>query len=180
MELIDILDERGNPTGKAIAKTEVHRSGLWHRTVHIWIIDGKGRILLQHRSKRMENYPDMWDISVTGHVRSGESTEQAAFREIKEEIGLDLAGVELRLIEIIKGQDVLNNNTYFDNEFNSVYLVKSDLNIDQLVLQEEELAGLRWVPVSELKEWIVASRPGLVPHAEEYKILFEKLDNDNL
>jgi len=66
MELIDVLDAQGLKTGIAETKPEIHRQGLWHQTVHVWLINSQGEILLQHRSELMENYPDMWDISVAG------------------------------------------------------------------------------------------------------------------
>ena len=38
-EYVDILDESGNVTGEVITKKEAHRTGKWHRAIHIWIID---------------------------------------------------------------------------------------------------------------------------------------------
>ena len=73
MELFDILDEEGNKTGIAKPKLEVNSQGLWHRVAHIWCVNSRGEILVQQRSARMENYPSMWDISVAGHIASGES-----------------------------------------------------------------------------------------------------------
>ena len=171
MELIDIVDEQGNKTGEIITKPEVHKRGLWHQTVHIWIINSRGEILMQHRSEKMENYPGMGDISVAGHISSGEDSKQGALREIKEEIGIDLSASDLQLLATIKQASVLNNKTYFDNEFSDVYLVKLDLDLDQLHLQEEEVAGLRWVPIKEFKKWVKDQKEDLVPHTEEHKFL---------
>jgi len=176
MELIDILDEKGNKTGVVKTKTEVHRDGLWHLNAHIWCLNSKNEILLQHRSEEIETYPDMWDISVAGHISSGEDSQPGALREVKEEIGVDLDATDLKLIGRFKNQSVLNNETYFDNEFNDVYLVKLDLDIDQLHLQKEELKALRWVPIAEFKKWIKEDRSNLVPHTEEYSFLLKYLE----
>ena len=47
-EYVDILDENGNITGEVITKKEAHKTGKWHRAVHIWIIsEDKKCILLQ-------------------------------------------------------------------------------------------------------------------------------------
>lgn len=173
MELIDILDDEGNKTGIIKSKLEVHKQGLWHQVAHIWCVNSNNEILLQHRSKLMENYPDMWDISVAGHISSGEELISAAIREIKEEIGLDLNPAELKLIGTVKKETVSNNETYFDNEFDNIYLVKIDLAINQLRLQEEEVEALSWVPIIEFKKMVAEKRPDLVPHAEEYEILFK-------
>ena len=38
MELFDIIDENGNPTGKIVERSIAHAEGIPHRTAHIWII----------------------------------------------------------------------------------------------------------------------------------------------
>lgn len=50
-ELIDVLDENGNKTGKILTREQIHKKGLCHRIVVIAIIDAKGNILMQQRSK---------------------------------------------------------------------------------------------------------------------------------
>ena len=50
-ELIDVLDENGNRTGEILTREEIHQKGLCHRIVVIAIIDAKGNILMQQRSK---------------------------------------------------------------------------------------------------------------------------------
>jgi len=173
MELIDILDEQGNLTGEVRTKAEVHSQGLWHRTAHIWFVNSQGEILLQRRSELMENYPNMWDISVAGHISSGEAPRLAALREIKEEIGVDLDDSQLELIGVIKKQAIINNGTYIDNEFNDVYLVKLDLDIEQFKKQVEEVKELRWLPIPEFKQWIADKKSDLLLHLEEDELLFK-------
>ena len=38
MELLDIVDENGIPTGKTIERKIAHSEGIRHRTAHVWII----------------------------------------------------------------------------------------------------------------------------------------------
>jgi len=175
MELIDILDEDGRKTGIAKAKEVAHKEGLWHRGAHVWVINSQGEILIQHRSPNMENYPDRWDISVAGHLSRGEDSIAGALREVKEEIGLDLAASSLEFLGTTKRQAVLNNETYFDNEFCDIYLVKLDLDIDKFKKQVEEVSDLRWIKIVDLKERVRANDPSLVPHPEEFEILFKKI-----
>ncbi len=175
MEFIDILDEFGNPTGVIKRKEEAHAQGLWHKTVHIWCVNSKNEILLQYRSAKMVNWPNRWDISVGGHIDSGETEAVAALREIKEEIGVDIDVSELELISTIKHQSITNNQTYFDNEFSDIYLVRLDLSLNELQKQEAELDDLKWVKISEFKKMIESSDPSLVPHPEEYEILLKRL-----
>ena len=50
MEILDICDEQGRPTGQTVDRATAHRDGILHRTAHVWIVrerDGKMQILLQ-------------------------------------------------------------------------------------------------------------------------------------
>ena len=87
-ELIAVLDAKGNATGKTCLKSIVHKTGLYHATVHVWFYTNKGKILLQQRAASKIIYPLLWDVSVAGHINATESFKSGAVREIKEEIGL--------------------------------------------------------------------------------------------
>lgn len=177
MEYIDIIDDKtGEKTGKSKSKPDVHKNGDWHRATHVWFINSKNEILLQHRSKEMENYPNCWDISSAGHISSGEDAVTGALREVKEELGLDISKDELKMIGETKQQAVLNNGTYIDNEFNNVYLVKKNLDIAKLIKQDEEVQALKWVPIQEFKEMVEENNKDLVPHPQEYALLFRVLN----
>ena len=177
-EYIDIINkETGENTGERKIKSEVHKNGLWHKTAHIWCINSKNEILLQHRSKDKKNFPNMWDISVAGHISSGEDSKTGAIREIKEEIGIDILVSDLKFLGTVVQEFVLNDGTYIDNELNDIYLVILDMDNQKLQIQEEELDKLQWISILELKKWVIEKRPDLVPHESECKILFDYLKN---
>ena len=53
LEILDICDEFGNPTGKVEDREIIHQEGLLHRTAHVWLLRKKNNqieILLQKRS----------------------------------------------------------------------------------------------------------------------------------
>ena len=89
-ERVDILNEQGKPTGESCLKSEAHRKGLLHPTVHIWLYTTDGRVLIQKRGKNKATHPLLWDVSVAGHVAAGEEIVSAAIREVEEEIGLTI------------------------------------------------------------------------------------------
>ncbi len=179
MEYIDIIDNKtGNKTGEQKSHLEVHTKGLWHRTVHVWCVNSKGEILLQRRAINKKNFPDMWDISVAGHISANEDAIEAALRETKEEIGLDILKSDSKFIRTVTQQFILNNGTYLDNEFQDIYIIKIDVDIDKLNLQKEELKALRWIKTTEFKKWVEKKRPDLVPHPEEYKIILEYINKN--
>ncbi len=174
-EFIDIINkETGEKTGEVKQKSEVHQKGLWHKTAHVWCVNSKGEILLQHRSKEKKNFPDMWDISVAGHISSGETSREGAIREIKEEIGVDVSDSELEYLGTVVQEIVLNNGTYIDNELNDIYIFKLE-DFENFEIQKEELDQLIWLSTSDFKEWVIEKRKDLVPHEEEYAILFNYL-----
>ena len=84
----EIVDESNRVTGVR-DRAEIHRQGLWHRSVHIFISNSRGELFLQKRSPRKDQYPEHWDSSAAGHLNPGESPEIAAHRELGEELGLD-------------------------------------------------------------------------------------------
>ncbi|MFW5746807.1 MAG: NUDIX hydrolase [Nanoarchaeota archaeon] len=87
-ECLDIINDQDEVIGKA-PKTEIYRSGHHHRIVHIILFNKDGKMLLQKRSKNKHMTAGAWVTSAGGHVTSGESYEQAAHRELKEELGVD-------------------------------------------------------------------------------------------
>ncbi|MFO1435959.1 MAG: NUDIX domain-containing protein [Gammaproteobacteria bacterium] len=67
-------------------RSVVHRLGLRHRAVHVWVYNPQGEVLLQKRSVRKECFPGLWDSSAAGHVDRGEEHD-CAVRELGEERG---------------------------------------------------------------------------------------------
>ena len=150
-ELIDILDSNGNSTGKTCLKSVAHQNGYFHATVHIWFYTKGEKILLQKRASTKKVFPNLWDISVAGHIGAGEEIEKAALREIHEEIGLILSGNELIKIGTRKHQ-VSHDNGIQDNEFHHVFIAELKVDPKELTVQQEEVAGLQLFDLEILKK----------------------------
>jgi len=86
---IDVLDDNGLRTGEVLPRGEVHRLGKPHRVVHLYLFDQSNRLLLQRRSLLTDHFPDVFSISVLGHVDAGESSGKTVRREVVEELGID-------------------------------------------------------------------------------------------
>ena len=91
--MIDIVNERDEVVGEAPRKG-IHSTNLKHRAAHIFIIDGKSRIWIEKRAEHCDTYPGYHNSSAAGHVAKGESYEQAARREVEEELGFRDAKLE--------------------------------------------------------------------------------------
>ncbi len=87
-ELIDRVDEAGRVIG-VVRRGDCHGNpDLHHRAVHVFVINARGEYFLQKRSLAKLIQPGRWDTSVGGHVGSGETYEQAACKELAEELGI--------------------------------------------------------------------------------------------
>ncbi|GMN09157.1 hypothetical protein MTsPCn9_03870 [Croceitalea sp. MTPC9] len=172
-ELIDILDDSGNFTGKTALKSEAHKKGLFHPTVHVWCYSKSRKILLQQRGAQKKTYPLKWDVSVAGHIGAGESIETGAFREVQEEIGVTIEPSELEKIIVFK-KDKKHPNGVWDREFTSVFIYRLDDEIS-LSKQDSEVEALKWLAIEEFKQWINRKHLGLIPNSEErfYTVISE-------
>jgi isopentenyl-diphosphate delta-isomerase type 1 len=87
MEFLDIVNENDEVIGNA-SKNEIYEKKLLHRIVHVFVFNDKDQMALQLQSIHKKFCPHHWCTAAAGHVRSGESSEQAALRELEEEIGI--------------------------------------------------------------------------------------------
>lgn len=150
-EYIDIVTETGEPTGKVALKSEAHKNGWFHNTIHLWLYTVKGEILLQQRSHKKDIYPLLWDVSAAGHIDAGESFESAAIRETHEELGLLLNPENLNKIGVNKHVSTYANGIIQDNEFHHVFIAELNVVIEDLTPQEEEVEALKLVTFNEFK-----------------------------
>ncbi len=176
-EYFDLLDENGNKTGKIKLRTEVHRDGDWHKAVHIWIINNKGDILLQRRCATKDSNPNMLDISSAGHLSAGDDSLTGAIRELKEELNLDVNKEELQFIKTLKRSSKYTS-TFINNEFDDLYILRTDKTINDMKFQEEEISEIFFVSYKKFKEMVKNKQPDLLRHDEEFEILFELFDNE--
>lgn len=146
-ELIEVYDSRNQPTGKIEPRSKVHREGLWHRTMHCWVIYQSKRgkknsyVVFQRRSAWKDSDPNKFDTTAAGHYTADMPIAQQRFKEIEEELGLlvnetDLINVGVR----INVEDF--ENQFFNHEFQDVYFWVNDTSFHNYKLQTEEVSGL--------------------------------------
>ena len=97
-ELLDIVD-RNDIVIDRKRRSEVYAAGMVNfRVVNAFLINTRGQLWLPRRSARKRIFPLGMDMSMGGHVESGESYQAAFRRELKEELNIDLDGICWRLL----------------------------------------------------------------------------------
>ena len=115
-EQLILVDESNRATGSG-GKTAVHRAGLLHRAFSIFVVDDRGRILLQRRNPKKYHSGGLWANSCCGHPRPGERTVTAARRRLNEELGVSS---DLMFGFFSRYRTELDNGMH-ENEFVYVY-----------------------------------------------------------
>jgi 8-oxo-dGTP pyrophosphatase MutT (NUDIX family)/NTP pyrophosphatase (non-canonical NTP hydrolase) len=140
IELIDVVDEDDNIL-RQVDKHTAHKKGLLHRTVG-GVKDKKGRIMLVKQSSDRQD-AGQYVSPVGGHVRSGESIEDAIKREAAEELGIDIKKFDL------VGKSIFNRKVLgrIENHLFIVYEIEFEGKINLGVEADE----FRWFSEEELK-----------------------------
>ncbi|MBU0707502.1 NUDIX domain-containing protein [Patescibacteria group bacterium] len=89
MEYLDIVNDNDEVIGRQ-KREALYDKFPTHRIVHVLVFNRAGEMALQLRSQNVSFLPGYWSTSAGGHVISGETYEEAAKRELKEELGLEV------------------------------------------------------------------------------------------
>jgi isopentenyl-diphosphate delta-isomerase type 1 len=146
-EQVDLVDEDDRAIGVAKLDSCLQK-GLLHRAVAIVVKRRNGAIILQRRSRRDAWHPGLWTVSCAGHVRSGESYEAAANRELSEELGVK---GDLELLGRFQIPPI-SSDGLIEREWVALFMTITDatLNIDPV-----ELESAVEVPESDLNRILV-------------------------
>lgn len=145
MERFDILDINGERTGRTALKGTALRTGEYYLGVHVYVYRTPDIFLLQQRALDKKFLPGGWDIHM-GHVIAGESSSQAAVREIQEELGVDVRMANFR-----------HAHRFLWEEYHhmvDIYFLKLDKMISELHLQASEVIDVKFVSRSEMIELV--------------------------
>ena len=165
MELWDVYDKYRQKTGRTHERGNPLNEGDYHLVVHVWIVNDKGEFLIQKRQPWKNGWPNMWDGSAAGSAILGDSSEAAAIRETKEELGIDL--------DISKGEILFTIKS--SSSFEDIWLVRQNVDINDLKLQYEEVADAKWATLEEIK---LMMQSGEFISLDYYDDLFEMINSN--
>ncbi len=168
-EFFEIIDDATEQVIGKAPRRECHGNpALIHRSVHVIVLHPDGqRILLQKRSQNKDIQPGKWDTAVGGHLACGENYEQAAVREMGEELGLP-PHLPLRFLFPMKVRNEL------ESENVKVFSIR---HAGPFRIQETELDDARFWTVAELKEALRQNTDLFTPVLQrELKLFFQTLE----
>jgi len=162
MEKWDTYDKDRVKTGNTIERGSALAEGEYHMVVLVCLFNRSGEMLIQQRQTVKKVWPNLWDVTVGECAISGESSQIAAERGLLEELGyeLDLSNVRPHL------------TVNFDTGFYDCYLIESDVDVQKLSLQHEEVQRVKWASKEEIIEMVESSE--FVPYRTSLiELLFE-------
>ena len=130
VENVIVVDEHNHVQG-VLPRKAMREEKLCHRATYVFVFNSKGELYVQERTLNKDIYPGFYEPATGGVVAEGEEYDEAAVRELEEELGIK--GVPL----------TAHFHFYFHNDdckvWGRVYTCKYD---GALTLQEEEVASV--------------------------------------
>lgn len=140
MEKWDLYDKNRLKTGKVLKRGNTLNPDEFRLVVHVCIINSNNQMLIQQRQPFKKGWSNMWDLTASGSVQAGETSNLGAERELFEEIGYKANLNNARPIFTIN----------FEGGFDDYYVLKTDLKSEELTLQETEVKRVKWADKAKI------------------------------
>jgi isopentenyldiphosphate isomerase len=138
-ELVDVIDENGRVVGQ-VTRREMRARRLPHRATYLLVFNNKGELFIHQRTATKDVYPSHWDLTIGGVVSAGESFDEGAKREGREELGVEIDQVPLFPFRFADERSVVQG---------MVYRVQHD---GPFRLQPEEIVRGEFVALEDLPQ----------------------------
>jgi len=162
-EQVILVNENDEQIG-LMPKQEAHQKGVLHRAFSIFIFNDQGELMLQQRALHKYHSPGLWTNTCCSHQRQGETSLEAGFRRLDEEMGFTTDLKETTSF-IYKAPF---DNGLTEHEFDHILVGKFN---DDPKINPEEVAAWKWIPLSEVKKDILDNPDH---YTAWFKIIFEK------
>lgn len=154
MELWDIYDAHRCRKGYTVQKGTKMRDGEYHLVVHVCVFNQKDEMLIQKRRSDKPNWPGMWDFSSGGAAIAGENSNEAAARELREELALSVSLENQRPLLTV----------HFDEGFDDYYAIEvDDATAATIRFEKAEIDGIGWAGQEQLRRLAEQGECGIIP-----------------
>lgn len=140
-ELLDIVNENDEVIGQ-IDRDDPDRAGKLYRMIFVGFYTPEKNIILQKRSLLKKSSPGLLTATVSGHVSSGQTYDEAALRESLEETGTTVDQERLYKLGVAVGSDAMR----------AVYAYPFEGTAADLTVEEGEGDGFIEIPIKTLRE----------------------------
>ena len=164
METWDLYDATRQPLHRTHRRGDTMPSGTYHVVVEIWTVDDDGNVLLTLRDPSKDMYPSKWE-NTGGSALFGETSRQAAVRELREETGIIAQEDELARLGTVQTSSA----------FVDIYLLRRGMPVARLKLQPGETVDAKWVTIDELDE-LIQDRSLAFPVAKRFEAIREAFE----
>lgn len=145
-------------------KEDIKRRGLNYRSVQVFLFNGSDELLICKRPETKKMFAGKYS-SVMGHVRRGETYEEAANREVREEIGVNTRLRKVTKFSVFDGASRLFQEIYVGG-------VSADIHPDKT-----EISEFRFISLRDLKTDIVTNAAKYAPPFSEAVRAYMKAQN---
>jgi isopentenyl-diphosphate delta-isomerase len=168
--LMELMAANTNGRFETVTRGKAHAEGYWHRSIGLWLYTRDGKVVLQKRSMMKDTNPGKWQMSVAGHVSSGQSVLDTVITETKEEMGISIVEKDLKFVGIalcdISGTTERFGH-YINREYAFIFIMEipSDLQLD---FNPDEVEKVEWVDAKYAFERFREEDPLFCPENIEY------------
>ena len=141
MEQWDLFDSERKPLCRTCYRGEQRAPGEYHIVIGVWVVNSQKQVLVTLRDALKSSYPLTWE-NTGGSALAGESSKQAAIRELFEETGIVAKEDEL----------VMLGSTREESAFFDLYILHKNVSLSEIVLQPGETIDAKWLSLQELDE----------------------------
>jgi isopentenyldiphosphate isomerase len=164
--LVDVVNSNDEIIGQDMKNQKIAKDFI-SRVVAIFLLDGEDKMILCRRSDKKTNAAGLYDLAAFGNVMAGESYEQAANRELKEELDIES---ELKMLDKFY-QEVHNDNKIY-KIFCGVFLGKTD----KPLTLNHELVEVKKMAIEDVKNDLKANSQNYCPgFVNDFKQVQDKL-----
>lgn len=155
-ERVDLYDSNRLFLNKTMNRKDSPQSGEFFIVVHGLLINKFGDILIQQRVSSKTLWPNLWDVSCSGALVAGESSQEGLEREINEELGIniDLTNIPPTL------------TASFQYGFSDYYVIECEKTIEELSFEPKEIQELKWVRPETIFNYIDQKK--FVPYNKKF------------
>ena len=136
-----------NGTLKPLEKLEVHKKGLRHKAISVFLFSGE-ELLIQQRALSKYHTPGLWANTCCTHPYWQETSEDCAKRRLYEELGINVS--ELTYKDKIEYKAEVGNDL-IENEIVDIFVCYLDKKSNVTIkLNPEEVMSTKWIKIDEL------------------------------